>query len=185
MAGNAPEGPAHGPSAQCGEVALPRNPSLLHCESSHSGACPAHLPELPHTGGEMMYNISAAWGRWIGSYRGIIYNKSIPKPSQNDAKTIPERCQNDPKTMPKRCPNDAKTLPKPDFFPCFLSEKHTIRARGESNRVPPGSDPPTSHGPNHYANPAPEPRLLSGFLCTGNTGPGRAVRINCRPSRKT
>ncbi len=66
-----------------------------------------------------------------------------------------------------------------------LSTKNTLRARGESNRVPPGSDPPTSRGPNHYANPAPESRLLSGFLCTGNTGPGRAVRVNCRPSRKT
>ena len=63
--------------------------------------------------------------------------------------------------------------------------KNTLRARGESNRVPPGSDPPTSRGPNHFANPAPEPHLLSGFLCTANTGPGRAVRVNCRPSRKT
>ncbi len=44
-----------------------------------------------------------------------------------------------------------------------------LRARGESNQVPPGSDPPTSRGPNHYANPAPESRILSGFLCTGNT----------------
>ncbi len=48
----------------------------------------------------------------------------------------------------------------------------------------PGSDPLTSRGPNPYANPAPESRVLSGFLCTGNTSPGRAVRANCRPSRK-
>ena len=53
--------------------------------------------------------------------------------------------------------------------------KNTLRARGESNRVPPGSDPPTSRGPNHYANPALESCLLGGFLCTGNTGPGREI----------
>ena len=98
---------------------------------------------------------------------------------------MPTRCQNYSKMMPKRCQHDAKTTPKPYFFRCFLWGKHTIWARGESNRVPPDSDLPTSRGPNHYANPAPDPRLLSGFLCTGNTGPGRAVRVNCRPSRKT
>ena len=91
----------------------------------------------------------------------------------------------DTKTTPKRNQNAPKTPPTPSHFHCFLWEKHTIRARGESNRLPPGSDPPTSRGPNHYANPAPETRLLRGFLCTGNAGPGRAVRVNCRPSRKT
>ncbi len=42
------------------------------------------------------------------------------------------------------------------MFPLFF-RKNTLRARGESNRAPPGSDPPTSRGPNHYANPALEP----------------------------
>ena len=74
-------------------------------------------------------------------------------------------------------------IPKPNCSIFF--GKNALRARGESNRVPPGSDPPTSRGPNHYVNPAPESRLLSGFLCTGNTRPGRAVRVNCHPSRKT
>ncbi len=131
--------------------------------------------------------------------------KMMPKRRQNDAKTMPKRCQNDAKTIPKRCQNDAKTPPKRRqtatktppkrhqnatkrhqtlTFSLFFVEKHTIRARGESNRLPPGSDPPTSRVPNHYANPAPEPRLLSGFLCTANTGPGRAVRVNCfRPEK--
>ncbi len=99
---------------------------------------------------------------------------------KNNAKTMPKRHQHATKTPPKRHQN-ATT---PHMFIVFLWGKRTIRARGESNRLPPGSDPPTSRGPNHYANPAPEPRLLSGFLCTGNTGPGRAVRVNCRPSRK-
>ncbi len=69
------------------------------------------------------------------------------------------------------------------LFRCFEG-KHTPR-EGGINRVPPSSDPLASCGPNHYANPAPEARLLCSFLCTGNTGPGRAVRVNCRPSRKT
>ena len=43
--------------------------------------------------------------------------------------------------------------PKTSLFRRF-SRKNTLRARGESNRVPPGSDPPTSRRPNHYANPA-------------------------------
>ncbi len=129
------------------------------------------------------------------------YAKMMPKWCQHDAKIMPKRCQNEANTMPKRCQNDANTIlklyqndakmmPKRSqndaktlFFRCLL-RKNTPR-EGESNRVPPGSDPPTSRGPNHYANPALEPRLLSGFLCTGNTGPGRAVRVNCRPSRKT
>ncbi len=98
----------------------------------------------------------------------------MPKRCQNDAETMPKRCQNAPKTMPKRRQNATKTPPKrhqtppkrhqtppnPSHFHCFLWEKHTIRARGESNRVPPGSDPPTSRGPNHYANPALEPLLF-------------------------
>ena len=100
--------------------------------------------------------------------------------TQKCAKTTPKRHQHATKTPPKRHQN-ATT---PHMFIVFLWGKRTIRARGESNRLPPGSDPPTSRGPNHYANPAPEPRFLSGFLCTGNTGPGRAVRVNCRPSRK-
>ncbi len=91
--------------------------------------------------------------------------KTMPKRSQNDAKTMPKRSQNDAKTMPKRRQNAAKTPPKrrqnatktppPLTFSLFFVGKHTIRARGESNRLPPGSDPPTSRGPDHYANPAP------------------------------
>ncbi len=38
---------------------------------------------------------------------------------------------------------------KRNFFVVFF-EENTLRARGDSNRVPPGSDPPTSRGPNHY-----------------------------------
>ena len=51
-------------------------------------------------------NISAAGGRYIGSYREIIYKIR----SQNYAKTIPKRCQNYPKTMPKLHQNDPKTI---------------------------------------------------------------------------
>ena len=69
---------------------------------------------------------------------------------------MPKRCQNATKTPPKRHQNATKT-PPPSHVRCFLWGKHTIRARGESNRLPPGSDPPTSRGPDHYANPAPEP----------------------------
>ena len=138
--------------------------------------------------------------------------KTTPKRCQNDAKTMPKRCRNDAKTLPKRCHNDAKTMPKrnqndakpppkrrqnaaktppkryqtppPSHFRCFLWGKHTIRARGESNRLPPGSDPPTSRGPDHYANPAPEPRPLSGFLCTGiHTLGEQCASIVVRPEK--
>ena len=67
---------------------------------------------------------------------------------------------------------------KRNFFVVFRGKTHSARGGNRTGYRP---DPPASRGPNHYANPA----LLSGFLCTGNTSPGRAVRVNCRPSRKT
>ena len=62
---------------------------------------------------------------------------------------------------------------KRNFFVFVLGK--TLSTRG-GNRT--GYRPvPTS------AQAALESSLLSGFL--GNTGPGRAVRVNCRPSRNT
>ena len=109
------------------------------------------------------------------------YIKSIPKPSQNDAKTIPKRSRNDPKTIPKRSQNFPKTIPKQSqnpqktvpkpspptpkplknmpkptprtsLFPAFYGKNHPPHEAG----IEPGPShlPPTSRVPNHWANPA-------------------------------
>ena len=116
----------------------------------------------------------------------------MPKRCRNDAKTMPKRCQNATKTMPKRRQNATKTPPKrhqtppnPHIFAVFCGENTQSARGGNRTAYRPVPTRPQAAGPTTMLIPPRSPRLLSGFLCTGNTGPGRAVRVNCRPSRKT
>ena len=108
----------------------------------------------------------------------------MPTSCQNDAKTMPKRCQNDAKTLPKRHQNATKRHQPPHIFTVFCRENTQSARGGNRTAYRPAPTRPQAAGPTTMLIPPRSPRLLSGFLCTGNTGPGRAVRVNCRPSRK-
>ncbi len=98
----------------------------------------------------------------------------IPKPSQHDPEIIPKRSQSDPKLTQQNC-----------FSNIYICGKTTIRAWGESNRVPPGSDFPPSRGPNRWANPALESRLPSDFPSTKMQALGQPRASNYHLLSKT
>ena len=87
--------------------------------------------------------------------------KIIRKLSENDPKTIRNRSENDPKTDRTRSENDPQTTPADPLnltFPSFYDKTATIRARRESNRVPPGSDLPSAAPPTtRLIPPCPPP----------------------------
>ena len=105
---------------------------------------------------------------------GSTWFQMIPHGPRWPHQTTPTASQSEPKTIPNRSQNDPKLTPKTVSYFCG---KTTIRARGESNRVPPGSDLPPSRAPNHYANPALGRRLPQISYAPKNTGLGLAPRI--------